>query len=177
MTNKLLHNRIRNEEQGFTLLEVLVAISILAIGMVVLLEGHAASIRISDSARRMTVASALARDMMTDFELRGFPSLITDKGDFEELYPGMYPGYTWEIEVQESLFWQHVREVYVKVLWWEGASQREMELAHFVAAMTEEEQDIAASESSGAITDVGQMMGAYEDAASGTKGGSMLDGM
>ena len=162
------------QSRGFTLLEVLVSMAILATGMVILLEGHAASVRISDSSRRMSIATALAQDVMTDFEMRGFPSLGSESGDFTETYPGFYPEYRWEIEVMESNFWQYVREVYVKVLWNDGADVRSVELANFVAAMNEDEQIIADSESTGAAN-VDNLYGAYEDAASKTKGAGMGD--
>ena len=151
------------------------AIAILATAMVILLEAHAASVRISDSARRMTKASALARDLMTEFELQGFPAPGMENGDFEQWYPGMYPDYRWEIEIMESMFWQNVREVYVKVLWMEGGDPRQVEVANFIAAMNEEEQDIAAAEGSGVAGDMGSFFGAYEDAASQTKGAGMAD--
>jgi general secretion pathway protein I len=159
--------------EGFTLLEVLVAMAILATAFVILLEAHSASVRLSDNSRRLTVASALARDVMTEFEMNGYPEIGMQQGNFEEWYPMMYPEYTWEIEVIESMFWGNVREVYAKVIWMEGDQPRSVEIANFVAAMNEEEQDIAASTGSGGVGDMSTMMGAYQDAAAGTKGGEM----
>jgi general secretion pathway protein I len=168
--------RVHTPSDGFTLLEVLVAMAILATAFVILLEAHGASIRISDNARRLTVASALARDVMTEFEMNGFPEIGHQEGDFEEWYPTMYPEYSWEIEVIESMFWGNVREIYAKVIWIENGEPREVEIANFVAAMNEEEQDFAASTGSGGVGNLESMMGAYEDAAAGTKGGEMAGG-
>lgn len=155
---------------GFTLLEVMVAMAILATSMVILLESHAASVRISDAARRMSVGAALAQDLMTEFEMQGFPTTGSDSGDFEKWYPSMYPEYRWEIEVNEGSFWQYVREVYVKVIWVEGGTERHVEMANFVAAMDEEDQEIAASTSTGASS-ASNFFDAFSEAAANTKGG------
>jgi general secretion pathway protein I len=166
----------QKRENGFTLLEVLVAMAILATAMVVLLESHASSIRISDTSRRLTVGSALARDLMTEIELQGFPSPGSETGDFEQWYPDMYPDYRWEMEIQESMIWQNVREVYVKVLWTETGGERHIELANFAGAMDLEEQDQAASESGGVSSGAAGYLNAYQNAASGTKGAGQLGG-
>lgn len=161
--------RTAQSDKGFTLLEVLVAMAILATALVILLESHATAIRLSDASRKLTVGATLARDLMTEFELLGFPSPGNDSGNFEQWYPGFYPGYTWEIEVMESMFWQNVREVYAKVIWEENGQQRFIEVTNFIAAMNKDEQEQAEEESSGQMANPEEMMGAYMDAASGTK--------
>ena len=54
---------------GFTLLEVMVAIGLLALGLVVLLQVQARSIQLAQQARNMSVATGLARGL-PDRELR-----------------------------------------------------------------------------------------------------------
>ena len=56
-------------KRGFTLLEVMVAMAILATVLVVLLQNHGMSIRMSQRARDASVAANLARDLMTEAEL------------------------------------------------------------------------------------------------------------
>ena len=156
---------------GFTLLEVLVAMAILSTALIILLQAHAGAIRISDTTRKATIAASLARDLMTEFELQGYPSPGNDSGDFEEWYPELYPNYRWEIEVMESIFWSTVREVYVKVIWDEAGQERSVELAQFIAALDEEQQDLAEQESSNTDFSPEALMGAYEQKANQTQGG------
>jgi general secretion pathway protein I len=91
--------------QGFTLLEVLVALGILAISVLVLVDSQTASVRLRQQGEEMVIGTLLARDIMTLVELRlekeGFGELtITEHGDFhEEEYMDMYPEYEWEYEV------------------------------------------------------------------------------
>ncbi|MDP8256878.1 MAG: prepilin-type N-terminal cleavage/methylation domain-containing protein [Candidatus Alcyoniella australis] len=113
---------------GFTLLEVMVAIAIMATVMVALLQNHAFSISLSESARNQTLAAQLARLKITDIELLGYPPLEDDEGDFGELFPG----FTWRVEVDESFF-PDVREVHLLILWQEGPSPRELDLLYFIA--------------------------------------------
>jgi len=113
---------------GFTLLEVMVAMAIMATVMVALLQNHAFSINLSESARNRTVAVQLARIKMTDIELMGYPPLEDDEGDFGELYPG----FAWRIETDESLF-PGVREAHLLVLWQEGPTPQELDVMYFIA--------------------------------------------
>jgi len=92
-----------NEKQqdGFSLIEVLIAVVILATGMVVVLEGMHTAIGALDSAVDKTRASVLAR---ARFDVVQQASLISDDlsdlssdGEFDE----PYSQYRWEMYVDE----------------------------------------------------------------------------
>ncbi len=60
---------------GFTLLEVMVATAVLAIGVVPLLVTHANTVANIRRSREMTVASLQARDRLAELEVYGFEGL------------------------------------------------------------------------------------------------------
>ena len=124
--------RAPHARAGFTLLEVMVAMGILATALVVLLQNHGYSVRMSEKARQLTRAAVLARDKMTEIELAGYPEVDEDSGDFGELYPG----FRWEIVVADSLF-NEVREVHLTVLWGPEEFPERLELVNFIASYQE----------------------------------------
>jgi prepilin-type N-terminal cleavage/methylation domain-containing protein len=69
--------------RAFTLLEVMVAIALLALGLMMLLQVQARSIQLAQQARNMSVATGLARaklyDCQEDFRKKGFSI-----GDYDE---------------------------------------------------------------------------------------------
>lgn len=76
-------------QRGFTLIEVVIALGILAISLVVLLQAQAASLANAATSRDMTVAVLLARSKMIDIEQKLFHDgfvvgEVTDEGDFKE---------------------------------------------------------------------------------------------
>jgi len=152
---------MRRTKAGFTLLEVMVSMAILATVMVVLLENHGSSLRLSERSRQISMAVNLAKDLMTDSEIQGWPELGAETGDFEDLYPGLYPGFYWERLVEENVFWTYVREVTVRVFWRDGPLSHNVELIQFIAAMDVEQQTMAEEESTG---------GADDDTSGGTGG-------
>jgi type II secretion system protein I len=84
--------------RGFTLLEVMVALAILATTLVVLLEIITNNVRATNHAKMTTAATLLARSKMTDIEdsvlENGFSTdNESDKGTFKEQN---YPGVRWE---------------------------------------------------------------------------------
>ncbi len=91
---------------GFTLLEVMVATAILAIGVVPLLVTHANTVANIRRSREVTVASLLARDRLAELEVYGFAALAGEAGFFGLLPdgPGAEPHPFLEIE-------EEVREV------------------------------------------------------------------
>jgi general secretion pathway protein I len=133
--------------RGFTLLEVMVAMAILATVFVILLENHGSSLRLSQRSREISVAINLAKDLMTDLEIQGWPELGQNSGTFEELYPGVYPNYWWESIVEENIYWTYVREVTVRVFWRDGPRDHKVEILQFIAAMDIEQQTMAEEES------------------------------
>ena len=75
--------------RGFTLLEVMVSLAILAGGMVVMLQAQTRSIELAQEAHFLTVSSQLARaklyDCETDLQRRGFSiGDYDEEGDFSE---------------------------------------------------------------------------------------------
>ena len=76
-------------QRGATLLEVMVALGILATSYVALLQVHGGAIRLSAYSRQVTIATFLARDKMeeitTKLDKEGFPDMDeSEEGDFEE---------------------------------------------------------------------------------------------
>lgn len=76
---------------GFTLLEVMVATAVLAIGVVPLLVTHANTVANIRRSRELTVASLLARDRLAELEVYGFAALAGE-GSFFGPPPSAGPG-------------------------------------------------------------------------------------
>ena len=82
---------------GFTLLEVMVAVAIIALSFTSLLGSQSQSISYAATARFETVASLLARQKLSQIYIDGFDDLSAGDGDFEE----DFADYHWQTEVED----------------------------------------------------------------------------
>lgn len=88
---------------GFTLLEVMIAVAILAVGMTVIFASEVQSVHTAAYARRMNTATLLARCKMGEIEeqiqLEGFPA-VDDSGEDECCEDAETEGFTceWSID-------------------------------------------------------------------------------
>jgi general secretion pathway protein I len=93
-----MDNLIRSNTRGFTLLEVLVAVAILAIAMVAILKANVQSLDALTKSRETSTASLLAASKLAEVEAVGAASWVEMQGDFGK----EYPDYTWEVESSRS---------------------------------------------------------------------------
>ncbi len=84
-------------EGGFTLLEVMVAVAILAIALVTLIGSQSQSVSLAGLSRFDTTAALLARQKMTGLTLESFDDLADGEGDFD----GGFSGYHWQVAVTD----------------------------------------------------------------------------
>jgi type II secretion system protein I len=117
--------------RGFTLLEVMVAIAILGMGLLALLSLHHQSMQSVIAAQEETRAAMLAQVVMSDAELQRYPDDGTTHGDFHELYPNKYPGYSWQRIVTESGIFPDVRKVRV-VIYYGANTSRTFAISEFL---------------------------------------------
>jgi general secretion pathway protein I len=116
-------NPLRRRARAFTLLEVMVAIAILGIALLGLLGLHHQSLQSVIRAQNATRASMLAQAVMTEAELERFPELGLTSGDFEASFPGEFPDFRWQREVEASGMFPDVRKVKVLVQYGPGFTQ------------------------------------------------------
>ncbi len=90
------------------------AVAVLGLALISLLGLHVRNLALLERDQRMTDATLLARQLMTQAELEGFPEIGRVEGDFEGWYPERYPELRWEREVIE-LPVPGLREVQVRV--------------------------------------------------------------
>ena len=122
------------EEKGFSLLEVIIAMAILAIGLVTLLELFAGSLRLTGKATQRTLAVIYAQNVMDSFFAQDFLEDGEDSGELPD-------GYFWQANVQEIFPDEegdgsataspanrrtdfHLMEIEVRIGWEEGQRQR-----------------------------------------------------
>ena len=105
-------NRINS---GFTLLEVMVALAIIATVLVTLLGSHLMSLNLAQKHKEQTLIALLARQKMEESFTVEFDSLQNDFGDFSP----SYPGYEWEREVEPADV-GHLKKVRIIVRWYEN---------------------------------------------------------
>lgn len=84
--------------RGFTLLEVVIAIAILAVTLTVLYGSQSQSISLATEAKFNTTAALLSSLKLAELE-SGVTDLLSDEGDFEDL-----PGFHWKVEVEDANF-------------------------------------------------------------------------
>ena len=81
--------------KGFTLLEVMIAVAIIAIALTTLLGSQSQSVSFANSAKFETMAALLAQSKMSEIGMQEKKTLSSESGDFGD----DYPGYAWEVTV------------------------------------------------------------------------------
>ena len=84
--------------KGFTLLEVMIAVALIAIALTTLLGSQSQSVSFANSAKFETMAALLAQSKMSEITVQESDELTNDSGDFGD----DYPGYAWEVNVSAS---------------------------------------------------------------------------
>jgi len=132
----LMNAFMNNRNPGFTLLEVMVAMSIIAIALTALLASQSQSISIAGEAKFSTTAALLAQSKMAEIETKTEDELIYDSGDFGN----DFPDYSWEMEVQDVIFadeeefTDYLKQIDLTIYWGEGKQyQYSLRLYHFLS--------------------------------------------
>lgn len=94
----MLISKMRNKSQGFTLLEVMIAVAVLAIALSAVLGLQSRSLTLAAESRFHTTAALLAQGKMAEMAVAGMGSLTSDSGDFGDVFSG----YTWRLSVQNA---------------------------------------------------------------------------
>ena len=103
-------------KSGFTLLEVLVAVAVLATALVSLLSLHGKNIQVVAYDQRLARATLLAQDVLTRaLTADPFPDPAETRGDFDA-----DPDYHWELAILRGPtrdLEEEIREIRVRVYW------------------------------------------------------------
>jgi general secretion pathway protein I len=84
--------------RGFTLLEVMISMAILAIALVAVFQSQSQSLSLENRAKFTTTAALLAQGKMAEIEAADPRDVRSGSGDFGD----QFPDYTWEIDVRDS---------------------------------------------------------------------------
>jgi len=114
---------------GFTLVEVMVALAVIAFAFVGLLGLHGRNIKAIARDQSLTRATLLARELVSQIQFQVASGGLQDLGDSHGTFEG-YPGYRWERVVVPTEL-AEVRQVIVRVVW-DERNPNACELVYFV---------------------------------------------
>jgi general secretion pathway protein I len=123
--------------KGFTLLEVMVAVAIIAIALTTLLGSQSQSVSFANSAKFETMAALLAQSKMSEITMQEAGAITNDSGDFGD----DYPGYRWEVNVNDTdiagidNISDYLKQLDLTVTW--GVFSYNLRLYHYVAESNE----------------------------------------
>ena len=89
--------------QGFSLIEVLVAMAVIAIVVIAIFRLNSQTIDMTNATRFHTLAPLLAQSKLADIESRKIEDATSDSGDFGESHPGFNWNVTIDTVLSESL--------------------------------------------------------------------------
>ncbi|MBW1732842.1 MAG: prepilin-type N-terminal cleavage/methylation domain-containing protein [Deltaproteobacteria bacterium] len=105
---------------GFTLLEVMIAVAIIAIALMAVLGSQSQGLSLAGESRFNRTAALLAQGKMAEVEGIGeMEDLRSDSGDFGD----DFPGYAWQVSVNEVSFvgvedlLDRLKQIDVEVFW------------------------------------------------------------
>ena len=136
--------RRRTQSQGFTLLEIVVAMAILGIGLVVIIELFSGGLRLARLSQEYTMASGYARMKMEEISLAKSLEEGIQQGEFD-------PSYRWQVEVKKVDLLPQGKEtsyqppvalyrVRINVLWKSGTGERASALESYRLLKAEESE-------------------------------------
>lgn len=130
------------DQDGFTLLEVLLAIALLAIALPILLGLRNFDLELEERASELTAATLLAQEKLLETELSGQYAIGETTGEFVNLPLGTQTtvqavpravGYRWKRTIAPTpleLIW----EIRIKVSWLRGELEESIEVSTYVFA-------------------------------------------
>ncbi|MCK5913875.1 MAG: type II secretion system protein [Desulfuromusa sp.] len=121
---------VRHCNKGFSLLEVMIALAIVSIALVSLLGLSNRSILVQDKIQKLTRATLLAQQVMSEQELKVGNSRLnweTQEDDFSE----PFTDFRWQVSYQDTLISQ-VKQVTVIVLWGKAEKNEQVQLVSFL---------------------------------------------
>jgi general secretion pathway protein I len=133
--------RRRHASRAFTLIEVMIALAVVATALVALLGLHHQSLQSVIRSQDIARAGLLAQRLMTDAELQRFPELGRTAGNFGSMYPGQYGNFRWERTVDPGGAFPDVRKVTVRVFYGPRFGRR-LEVVEFMHSPYSPQQQI-----------------------------------
>ncbi len=121
---------VRQCNKGFSLLEVMIALAIVAIALVTLLGLSNRSIMVHATIQKLTRATMLAQQVMNDQELNAAKTQLTWETQTEK-FTEPFADFSWQVSYQDTLIRQ-VKQVTVVVSWGEEANNEQVQLVSFL---------------------------------------------
>lgn len=122
----------KRTEHGFTLLEVMVSLSIMAIALTALLASQSQSLSLASEAKFCTTAALLAQSKIAEIEVIKPEDLRSDSGVFGE----DFSNYQWDLKVNDVSFAgkdnfpDFLKQIDLEVSWGEN-KQYQYRLRHY----------------------------------------------
>ncbi len=117
-------------KDGFTLLEIMIALAIVSIALVTLLSLGNRSIRVNGRLQKITRATLLAQDKMTEVEVlsqSGGKSMDNEQGVFDK----PFDGFRWRTTFTDTPL-PSIKQVTVTVLWGDEDRNQKVDITSFV---------------------------------------------
>jgi general secretion pathway protein I len=109
------------KKDGFTLLEVMIALAILSIALVAILKNESRNLSLAYESNTLTMASFLALQKLSELEVKVGSTDMEMKGDFGK----DFPLFTWKAELRElPVPGIQAKMLRVSVVWKEGEQER-----------------------------------------------------
>ncbi|MCK4503174.1 MAG: prepilin-type N-terminal cleavage/methylation domain-containing protein [Desulfuromonadales bacterium] len=121
---------MRQCNKGFSLLEVMIALAIIAIALVSLLGLSNRSILVNATIQKLTTATMLAQQVMNEQELQVDRSPLVWEPQ-TEIFDEPFSTFSWEVSYQDTLIKQ-VKQVTVVVSWGDAANNEQVQLVSFL---------------------------------------------
>ena len=131
MTNMRDNQNNISVENGFTLIEILVTLTILTLTMPALVRSFGQAQREQALSENKTTALYLLKYQMALIESEGFPEIGSDSGEF-----GEGSRYTWTSEITdvESEEIEGLRSINLTVIWQEQGKEKSISVATLMSA-------------------------------------------
>ncbi len=121
---------MRKEKDGFTLVEILVTLTILAAALPALLQAFTTATRNQALSDNSTTALYLLKFRMAEIEMEGYPDVGQESGEFGENTRYLWRSVVEDIESEEV---ENIRQVTVTVRWQHKNRERSMSMSTFMA--------------------------------------------
>jgi general secretion pathway protein I len=121
---------LQYNERGFTLIEIVVALTVLSLALPALLSSFTMAAKGQARAEGRTTALYLLRYRMAEIELAGYPDIGEEEGEFGENSRYHWHSSTQDVESEE---FEGLRQVTVTVSWQELGKEKSVSLSTYVA--------------------------------------------